>query len=199
MLPESTRCVTGSAVNMGGGKRLLLSEGWRDYSRTRWSYRSDDGRPVTLLGKFTDKNLIPVLISLLFRRSRWRRGGRVKGKTWRGACERERKSQEFEQGMDSVKGREKQQDSVTKVLDSVRGRENTSYIDKVGITHWVTLWQVNHLWSTRENTRDWGIRGWVGGGLDPIDQAYFSSSLQNRYDHKLLTGGSQASFFSFLV
>ena len=60
MLPESTRCVTGSAVNMGGEKRLLLSEGWRDYSRTRWSYRSDDGRPVTLLGKFTDKNLIPV-------------------------------------------------------------------------------------------------------------------------------------------
>ena len=73
MLPESTRCVTGSAVNMGGGKRLLLSEGWRDYSRTRWSYRSDDGLPVTLLGKFTDKNLLPVLISLLFRRRR-RRG-----------------------------------------------------------------------------------------------------------------------------
>ena len=57
----------------------------------------------------------------------------------RGASERERKSQEFEQGMDSVRGREKLQDSVTKVLDSVRGRENTSYIDKVGITHWVTL------------------------------------------------------------
>ena len=73
MLPESTRCVTGSAVNMGGGKRLLLSEGWRDYNRTRWSYRSDDGLPVTLLGKFTDKNLLPVLISLLFRRRR-RRG-----------------------------------------------------------------------------------------------------------------------------
>ena len=127
------------------------------------------------------------------------RGGRAKGKTCRGASERERKRQEFEQGMDSVRGREKLQDSVTKVLDSVRGRENTSYIDKVGITHWVTLRQVNHLWSTRENTRDWGIRGWVGGGLDPIDQAYFSSSLQNRYDHKLLTGGSQASFFSFLV
>ena len=59
MVPESTRCVTGSAVNMGGGKRLLLSEGWRDYSRTRWSYRSVDGLPVTLLGKFTDKNLLP--------------------------------------------------------------------------------------------------------------------------------------------
>ena len=88
------------------------------------------------------------------------------------------------------------------MLDSVRGRENTSYIDKVGITHWVTLWQVNHLWSTRENTRDWGIRGWVGGGLDPIDQAYFSSSLQNRYDHKLVTGECQGAakhhFFSFL-
>ena len=91
MLPESTRCVTGSAVNMGGGNRLLLSEGWRDYSRTRWSYRSDDGLPVTLLGKFTDKNLLPVLISLLFRRKRRGRGGRVKGKTWRGASERERK------------------------------------------------------------------------------------------------------------
>ena len=76
MLPESTRCVTGSAVNMGWGKRLLLSEGWRDemlIQRTRWSYRSDDGLPVTLLGKFTDKNLLPVLISLLFRRRR-RRG-----------------------------------------------------------------------------------------------------------------------------
>ena len=49
MLPESTRCVTGSAVNMGWGKRLLLSEGWRDemlIQRTRWSYRSDDGLPV---------------------------------------------------------------------------------------------------------------------------------------------------------
>ena len=65
MLPESTRCVTGSAVNMGGGKRLLLSEGWRDYSRTRWSYRSDDGRPVTLLGKFTDKNLGKIVLYLL--------------------------------------------------------------------------------------------------------------------------------------
>ena len=133
MLPESTRCVTGSAVNMEGGKRLLLIEGWRDYSRTRWSYRSDDGLPVTLLGKFTDKNLIPVLISLLFRRRRWRRGGRVKGKTWRGASERERKRQEIEQGMDSVRGREKLQDSVTKVLDSVRGRENL----RDSVTKWV--------------------------------------------------------------
>ena len=166
MLPESTRCVTGSAVNMGGGKRLLLSEGWRDYSRTRWSYRSDDGRPVTLLGKFTDKNLIPVLISLLFRRSRWRRGGRVKGKTWRGASERERKRQEIEQGMDCVRGRENLRDSVTKWITQCEGaRESTRYSDKVGITHWVTLRQVNHLWSTRENTRDWGIRGWVGGGF----------------------------------
>ena len=109
MVPESTRCVTGSAVNMGGGKRLLLSEGWRDYSRTRWSYRSDDGLPVTLLGKFTDKNLLPVLIGLLFRRKRRGRGGRgrggrVKRKTCRGASERERKRQEFEQGMDSVGG-----------------------------------------------------------------------------------------------
>ena len=33
----------------------------------------NDGLPVTLLGKFTDKNLLPVLISLLFRRRR-RRG-----------------------------------------------------------------------------------------------------------------------------
>ena len=64
MLPES-----GSAVNMGWGKRLLLSEGWRDemlIQRTRWSYRSDDGLPVTLLGKFANKNLLPVLISLFF-------------------------------------------------------------------------------------------------------------------------------------
>ena len=44
-------------------------------------------------------------------------------------------------------------------------RESTRYSDKVGITHWVTLRQVNHLWSTRENTRDWAIRGWVGGGF----------------------------------
>ena len=61
MLPESTRCVTGSAVNMGWGKRLLLSEGWRDemlIQRTRWSYRSDDGLPVTLLEKFANKNLL---------------------------------------------------------------------------------------------------------------------------------------------
>ena len=100
MFPESTRFVTGSAVNMGGGNRLLLSEGWRDYSRTRWSYRSDDGLPVTLLGKFTDKNLLPVLIGLLFRRKRRGRGGRVKRKTCRGASERERKKQ----GMDSVGG-----------------------------------------------------------------------------------------------
>ena len=128
------------------------------------------------------------------------RGGRVKGKTCRGASDWAGKEKARVWAGDGYCGGwEKLQDSVTKVLDSVRGRENTSYIDKVGITHWVTLWQVNHLWSTRENTRDWGIRGWVGGGLDPIDQAYFSSSLQNRYDHKLLTGGSQASFFSFLV
>ena len=103
MLPESTRCVTGSAVNMGWGKRLLLSEGWRDemlIQRTRWSYRSDDGLPVTLLGKFTDKNLLPVLIGLLFRRKRRGRGGRVKGKTCRGASERKRKKQ----GRDSVGG-----------------------------------------------------------------------------------------------
>ena len=76
--------------------------------------------------------------------------------------------------MDSVRGRENLQDSVTKVgftqcegaRESTRfsdkvgitqcegARESTRYSDKVGITHWVTLRQVNHLWSTRENTRD---------------------------------------------
>ena len=57
-----------------------------------------------------------------------------KGKTWRGASERESKRQEFEQGMDSVRGRKNLRDSVTKwVLPSVRGRENLQNI----VTKWV--------------------------------------------------------------
>ena len=81
--------------------RSALNTGWE--SVAQWNeisdYRSGVGLTLILLGKFTGKNSIPVFYLFSFQALAVKEGRR----------------REIEQGMNSVRGREKLQYSVTKV------------------------------------------------------------------------------------
>ena len=83
--------------------RSVLNTGWETEAVAQWNemsdYRSSVGLTLILLGKFTGKNSIPVFYLFSFQALAVKEGRR----------------REIEQGMNSVRGREKLQYSVTKV------------------------------------------------------------------------------------
>ena len=83
--------------------RSALNTGWETETVAQWNemtdYRSGAGLTLILSGKFTGKNSIPVFNLFSFQALAVKEGRR----------------REIEQGMNSVRGREKLQYSVTKV------------------------------------------------------------------------------------
>ena len=95
MMPAtSTRCALAVLSTLAGRPGLLHSE-WNEVI----DYRSGAARTTILSGKFTGKNSIPVFYLFSFQALAVKEGRR----------------REIEQGMNSVRGREKLQYSVTKV------------------------------------------------------------------------------------